>query len=76
MIPVNKQGKDRKKASNYRSVSLTSCVVKTIERIVHSRFMWLLESEDLLPQEQAGFKQFRCTEDQAIYLVQEIEDVF
>nr|KAG5706601.1 hypothetical protein BaRGS_005671 [Batillaria attramentaria] len=76
MIPVYKKGKDRKKASSYRPISLTSCVVKTMERTVNSRLMWHLEMEHILSEEQAGFRQFRCTEDQATYLSQEIEDAF
>ena len=76
MIPVYKKGKDRKIASSYRPISLTSCVVKTMERIVNTRLMWYLETEDILSEEQAGFRQFRCTEDQTTYLAQEIEDAF
>ena len=37
MIPILKKGKDPKKANSYRPVSLTSCVVKTMERIVNER---------------------------------------
>ena len=76
MIPILKKGKDPKKANSYRPVSLTSCVVKTHERIVNERLKWYLETENLLAPEQAGFRQFRSTEDQATYLSQEIEDTF
>ena len=76
MIPILKKGKDPKKANSYRPVSLTSCVVKTMERIVNERLKWYLKTENLLAPEQAGFRQFRSTEDQATYLSQEIEDAF
>ena len=76
MIPILKKGKDPKKANSYRPVSLTSCVVKTMERIVNERLKWYLETKDLLAPEHAGFQQFRSTEDQATYLSQEIEDTF
>ena len=76
MIPILKKGKDPKKANSYRPVSLTSCVVKTMKRIVNERLKWYLETENLLAPEQAGFRQFRSTEDQATYLSQEIEDAF
>ena len=76
MIPVHKKGKDKKKAASYRPISLTSCVVKTLERIVNQRLVWYLETENLLVPEQAGFRQFHSTEDQATYLSQEIEDAF
>ena len=47
-----------------------------MEGIVNKRLMWYLETEDLLSQEQAGFRQFRRTEDQATYISQEVEDAF
>ena len=76
MTPILKTGKDPKKATSYRPISLTSCVVKTMERIVNERLRWYLETNNLLAPEQAGFRQFRSTEDQATYLSQEIEDAF
>ena len=76
MIPVLKKGKDKKKAASYRPISLTSCVIKTLERMVNQRLLWYLETENILATEQAGFRQFRSTEDQATYLSQEIEDAF
>ena len=36
----------------------------------------VLKIRRILSQQQAGFRQFRCTEDQATYLAQEIDDVF
>ena len=57
-------------------INLTSCVVKTTERILNARLIRYLEPEDILSKEQAGFRQFRCTEDQATYPTQEINDAF
>ena len=74
MIPILKKGKDPKQAASYRPISLTSCVGKTMERVVNQRLKWYLETNDLLAPEQAGFRQFRATEDQTTYLAQEIED--
>ena len=71
MIPILKKRKDPKQAASYRPISLTSCVGNTMERVVNQRLKW-----DLLAPEQAGFRQFRATEDQTTYLAQEIEDVF
>lgn len=76
MIPILKKGKDRKKAASYRPISLTSCVVKTLERVINQRLLWYLETEKILVPEQAGFRQFHSTEDQVTYLAQEIEDSF
>ena len=52
--PFLKKGKDPKKANSYRPASLTSSVVKTMERIVNERLKWYLETENLLASEQAG----------------------
>ena len=76
MTPVLKKGKDKKKAASYRPISLTSCLVKTLERIINSRLHWYLASESIIVPEQAGFIQLYSTEDQVKYLSQEIEDAF
>ena len=62
--------------SSYRPISLTSCIVKVLERIIKTRLKWLIESEKLFASEQAGFQQHHCIEDQTTYLAQEIEDGF
>ena len=76
MIPILKKGKVKTKSSSYRPISLTSCVVKVMERIVNRRLMGYLEAGNIISEEQAGFRQFRSTEDQVTYLSQEIEDAF
>ncbi len=76
MIPIPKRGKDRKKASGYRPISLTSVVGKTMESNVNQRMKLYLETNQLLTHQQAGFRKFRSTEDQTAYLALEIEDVF
>ena len=76
MVPIHKKGKDRRKVDSYRPISLTSCVGKLMERLVNTRLIWHLESNNLLSSEQAGFRQHRSTEDQVTYLAQEIDDGF
>ena len=76
MIPIHKKGKSKTEATSYRPISLTSCVVKLLERIINARLKWFLESEQLLAPQQAGFREHHCTEDQTTYLAQEIEDGF
>ena len=36
MIPIHKKGKAKTEASIYRSISLTSCIVKVLERIINT----------------------------------------
>ena len=76
MIPILKKGKNKSKAVSYRPISLTSCVCKTMERIVTQRMQWYLETESKIAPEQAGFRQHRSTEDQTTHLAQAIEDAF
>jgi len=40
------------------------------------KMKWYLESEAILAPEQAGFRQYRSTEDQTTHLAQVIEDAF
>ncbi|KAK7114739.1 hypothetical protein V1264_000745 [Littorina saxatilis] len=76
MIPVLKKGKNKTKTLSYRTISLTSCVCKTMERIVNQRLQLYLESESIIVPEQAGFRQHRSTEDQTTHLSQVIEDAY
>ena len=76
MIPIIIKCKAKREASSYRPISLTSCIVKELERIIKTRLKWFLESEKLLASEQTGFREHHCTEDQTTYLAQEIEDGF
>ena len=76
MIPILKKGKNKSKALSYRPISLTSCVCKTMERIINQRMQWHLESQKTIVPEQAGFRQYRSTEDQTTHLSQVIEDAF
>ena len=48
MIPIHKKGKAKTEASSYRPISLTSCIVKVLERIINTRLKWFIESEKLL----------------------------
>ena len=45
MIPIHKKGKAKTEASSYRPISLTSYIVKVLERIINRRLKWFLESE-------------------------------
>ena len=61
LIPILKAGKPRNKGNSYRPISLTSCMCKLM---VNKRLMWYLMDK------QAGFRQFRSTEDQIAYIAQ------
>ena len=69
-----KDGKDPKQTTSYRPISLTACLGKILERIVADRLVYILESRKMLSQNQAGFRQGRCTTDQVLKLVQDATD--
>ena len=55
VVPIPKPGKDHTDPINYRPISLTSYVCKTLERIVNNRLTWCLEINNLLTNIQCGF---------------------
>ena len=63
IIPIPKVGEDHSDPNNYRSIALTSCISKTMERMVNSRLVHYLESNNLLFKFQSGFRKQRGTLD-------------
>ena len=54
--PIYKGGrKDRRNPTNYRPISLTSCVARTIEKLLHCQVLEYLQTNGLLYEHQAGF---------------------
>ena len=76
IIPLLKQGKPASELASYRPICLTSCVVKTIERMICNRLYTMAEVNGWLCNEQAGFRKYRSTEDQIVKLIQRISDGF
>ena len=56
VIPIPKPGKDHLDPGNFRPIALTSCLCKTMERMINARLMWSLESQGLLSEKQRGFR--------------------
>lgn len=78
MMPILKKGKNKSKASSYRPISLTSSCCKLLERIINKRMHMYLESENIIGNEQAGFRQYKSTEDhwQTTNVSQVVKDAF
>ena len=68
LVPLPKSGKDHSKVDSYRPVALLSCVGKLIEKLVFNRLYWYLESKNLIPLEQSGFRQNHSCIDVLLYL--------
>ena len=76
VTPIPKPGKDSKHLSNYRPISLTSYLCKTMERMINTRLVWFLEKNNILTKYQSGFRKGRTTTDQLIRLESFIRDSF
>ena len=50
IIPISTPGNDTSNPNNYRPIALTSCLCKTMERMVNTPLMWSLETQ-VRPQE-------------------------
>ena len=68
IIPIPKPGKNSLYPSNYRPIALTSCLCKTMERMVNKRLVWFIESNNLYTNSQCGFRSQRSTMDHAVRL--------
>ena len=64
IIPLLKAGKSRSEVALFRPISLTSCVVKLLERIIADRLNFIAETDNMLSRFQAGFRNGRSCEDQ------------
>jgi ribonuclease HI len=68
VIPIVKPGKDGSDPSSYRPIALTSCICKTMERMINNRLVWFLEKNKLLSNYQCGFRHGRTTIDHLVRL--------
>ena len=74
IIPIPKPGKNNFYASNYRPIALTSCMCKTMERMVNRRLVWFIESNNLFTNFQCGFRSQRSTMDHVVRLETSIRE--
>ena len=70
VVPIHKKG-DKHLTNNYRPISLTSIVIKIMERIIHRQLVTALESHSLLSDCQFGF---RCKRSTVSLLLQVVHD--
>jgi hypothetical protein len=76
IAPVAKRGKPAGLIGSYRPIALMSCIAKLMEKMIARRLTYWLESNNLLSQEQAGFRTRRSTEDQVARIVQTVSNGF
>ena len=75
IIPLLKGGKSPSDVASFRPISLTSCIVKLLERIIADRLYYIAASNNLFSRFQAVRKGRSC-ENQILRIVQAIEDGF
>ena len=76
VIPIPKQGKDNTDPKNYRPIALTSCLCKTLERMINNRLTWFLETNGLITDFQCGFRNKRGTMDHLVRLETFVREAF
>ena len=76
LLPIPKPGKDHQNPNNFRPIALTSCLCKTVERMVNERLVYYLEKTKKLTKFQAGFRSERSTLDQLVRLDTFVKDAF
>ena len=76
IIPIPKPGKDPAEPNNYRPIALTSCLCKTLERMINKRLPWFLESNNHILRFRSGFRSDRSTTDNLVRLETFIRDAF
>ena len=76
MVPIPKPNRDLSDPTNYRLIALTSCLCKTMERMVNDRLVWVLESKKLISLFQCGFRKDHSTIDHLVLLEHFIREAF
>ena len=63
VIPILKPSKPPELASSYRPICKISCMRKIFEKILKYRLDYFIESKNILPSSQFGFRKNRSTQD-------------
>lgn len=76
VVSIVKKDKTIKSSNDLRPISLLSCILKTLERIIKFRLDWWLESRGHLPKHQYGFRRGMGTQHALADLVTDIQTNF
>lgn len=66
----------RNMPKSYRPISLTSCLVKVLERLILGRMVSFLDSRSFFLSSQSGFRSYHSTLDQIYRLINRVNECF
>lgn len=76
IIPIPKPGKDYIDPNNCHPIALTSCLGKTMERMVNNHLVYKLETGNKINRLHCGFRQGRSTLGHLLRLESYARDTF
>ena len=76
VIPIPKPDNDHTEPTNYCPIALTSCICKTMERMINDRLTWFLEANNIIADYQSGFRRYCSTDDHLVRLETLIREAF
>uniref|UniRef100_A0A034VFD2 Putative RNA-directed DNA polymerase from transposon X-element n=1 Tax=Bactrocera dorsalis TaxID=27457 RepID=A0A034VFD2_BACDO len=76
IVMIPKPGKDKTQPSSYRPISLLSCMSKLFERLLMLRIKPHLETHNIIPSHQFGFREKHGTIEQVHRITSEIRTAF
>ena len=76
IIPLLKPGKPAKDPGSYRPIALTPHLGKVYERVLKNRLEYHLESNNIIPLFQAGFRRGRGCMDHTVKLASHVKKAF
>ena len=63
VCPISKPNKDKKDPASYRPIALTSHLGKILETMINNRLSYTIEKENIINENQSGFRNNRSTMD-------------
>ena len=76
IIPIPKPGKNPNSPNSYRPIALTSCLCKTLERLINERLLEYLVMKKILTTAQCGCQKGRSTTDHLLRLENAIRTAY
>ncbi|KAL4112785.1 hypothetical protein QTP88_016514 [Uroleucon formosanum] len=76
VILIKKPGKDKSNPDSYRPISLLTSLSKIFEKVIHTRLQNYLDSADVIPKFQFGFRSNHSTVQQLFRITEHISNSF